>query len=155
MRRLLAIVAIAGSAFATAASGQRTSSAADLSPKDIAAIRATTDRWVTAVHAGRWKDATATYTDDAVLWISGAETKGRAAILKFFEAMQPWDSTRVLYIDEIRGRGDMAFVSGHATTTAPGAAPVVVSKTLDVRLRQPDGTWLFYRDMVSPIRPPN
>ena len=137
------------------ASAQRPSVAGELSRTDIAAIRATTDRWVAAVRAGRWKEAAATYTEDAILWIAGAETKGKAAILKSFEAMQPWDSTRILYIDEIRGHGNMAFVSGHATTTAPGAAPVVVSKYLDIRLRQADGTWLFYRDMVSPVRPPN
>ncbi len=49
----------------------------------------------------------------------------------------------------------MAFVMGHSTVT-PGAGgePVVVSRYLDIRLRQPDATWLFYRDMVSPLPPP-
>lgn len=26
---------------------------------------------------------------------------------------------------------------------------------LDIRLRRADGTWLFYRDMVSPVPPPD
>jgi hypothetical protein len=30
----------------------------------------------------------------------------------------------------------------------------VVSRTLDIRVRQSDGTWLFLRDMVTPIPQP-
>ena len=90
------------------------SPAVGLSRADIAAIRATSDRWVTAVRAGRWADAAATFTADAILRFSGAVYEGRAAIQRFHEAMPPWDKT-VLHIDEIDGRGDMAFVAGHST----------------------------------------
>ena len=49
----------------------------------------------------------------------------------------------------------MAFVAGHSTIIpAGGGAPVVVARYLDVRVRQRDGTWLFYRDMVTPVTPP-
>lgn len=124
----------------------------DLSAKDIAAIRATTDRWVNAVRAGRWDDAAATFTEDAILRFPDSAYEGRPAILRFHQTMPPWNPTRVLHIDEIRGRGDMAFVSGHATIVPEGGRdPVVVSRYMDIRLRQPDGTWLFYRDMVSPV----
>ena len=123
-----------------------------LSPADIAAIRATSDRWVTAVRAGRSEDAAATFTTDAVLRFGVAVYEGRAAIQKFHESMPPFDKTRVLHIDEIDGRGDMAFVSGHSTVVpAGGGTPVVVGRYIDIRLRQPDGTWLFYRDVVTPV----
>ena len=58
-------------------------------------------------------------------------------------------------IDEIRGRGDMAFVSGHSTIVPVGGGPPVeLARYLDVRLRQADGSWIFYRDMVTPVPRP-
>ncbi len=49
----------------------------------------------------------------------------------------------------------MAYVAGHSTVVPDGGGPpVVVGRYLDIRLRQADGTWLFYRDMVSPISQP-
>lgn len=148
-RRLFVLVSVA-----LTVGCQRESSVADLSPADIAAIRATSAKWLAAVRAGHWDDAAATYTDDAVLWFPNAAYTGRPAILKSFQVQQPM-TTLDLQIDEIHGRGDMAFVSGYSTITVPGAAPVVVARYMDVRLRQSDGTWLFYRDMVSPVSPPN
>ncbi|MDP2321982.1 MAG: nuclear transport factor 2 family protein [Acidobacteriota bacterium] len=122
----------------------------------MAAIRATTDRWEAAVRAGNWEDAAATFTEDAVLRFANTVHEGRPAILKFHQAMPPWTPERSIHIDEIRGRGDMAFVMGHSTVTpSAGREPVVVGRYLDIRLRQPDGTWLFYRDMVSPVPPPS
>ena len=128
---------------------------AELSQSDLAAIKATTDRWVTAVRAGRWEEAASTFTEDAILTFSGTPHEGRAAILRFHQAMPPWNPTRTLHIDEIRGRGDMAFVAGHSTIVPDGGgSPVVVGRYLDIRLRQLDGTWLFYRDAVSPVLQP-
>jgi uncharacterized protein (TIGR02246 family) len=124
----------------------------ELSQADLAAIRSTTDRWVAAVRAGQWQEAASTFTEDAILTFSGTPHKGRRAILEFHQTMPPWNPTRTLHIDEIRGRGDMAFVAGHSTIVPDGGGPpVVVGRYLDIRVRQADGTWLFYRDMVSPI----
>ena len=135
-------LAAAGSAAATG----------ELSATDVAAIRATSDRWVAGVRARRWNDVAATFTADAILRFPDATYEGRAAILKYFESSPPWNPTRTLHIDEIRGRGDMAFVSGHSTIVPEtGGAPVVVGRYLGIGLRQADGTWLFYRDMVSPV----
>ena len=118
----------------------------------LAAIRATTDRWITAVRAGKWDDAAATFTEDATLWISGAAYSGRPAIREFHASMPPWNPTRTLHLDEVRGSGNIAYVVGHATVVPEGSTtPVVVSRTLDIRVRQADGTWLFARDLVSPI----
>lgn len=130
-------------------------SSAGLSTEDIAAIRATTDRWVAAVRAGKWEDAAATFTEDAVLRFADAVHEGRPAILKFHQTMQPWTPARTIHIEEIQGRGDMAFVSGYSSITPDtGGEAVVVGRYLDIRLRQADGTWLFYRDVVSPVPPP-
>lgn len=134
---------------------QPTRSSPELSVEDIAAIKATTDRWDTAVRAGKWEDAAATFTQDAVLRFADSVHEGRPAILKFHQSMPPWTPERTIHIDEIRGRGDMAFVMGHSSITPDaGGEPVVVGRYLDIRLRQPDGMWLFYRDMVSPVPPP-
>ena len=130
-------------------------STSDLSQADIGAIRATSDRWFAAVREQRWDDAAATFTEDAILWIGTATYQGRPAIRNFLQSMPPFDPTRKLIIDEIRGHGDMAFVSGHSTVTPEGGgAPIVVGRYLDVRVRQNDGTWRFSRDMVIPIPPP-
>lgn len=129
--------------------------AGDLSPADIAAIRATSDLWMAAVRAGRAEGTAATFTEDATLWLAGTPYVGRDAIRKFHQAMPPFDPTRNLHLDEIRGRGDIAFVAGHSTIIpAGGSAPVVVGRYRDVRRRQRDGTWLFYRGMVTPVTPP-
>ena len=144
---VLSVVALAGC--------QRGSSDGALSSADIAAIRATTERWQTAVRSGNWEDAAAIFTEDAILRFPDAAYEGRPATLKYFQTQQPWPANRTIHIDEIRGRGDMAFVAGHSTVTPEsGGAPVVVGRYLDIRLRQADGTWLFYRDMVSPVPPP-
>jgi len=82
----------------------RSDSTADLSPADIAAIQATSARWETAVREWRWKDAAATFTHDAVLRFPDTAYHGRADILRYFEAQQPWPATRKLHIDEIQGR---------------------------------------------------
>lgn len=133
----------------------RTAPPGELSANDIAAIRATSDRWVAGVRAGRWEDVAATFTEDAVLQFPTARYEGRPAILKWLQTTHPWTAARELHIDEIRGRGDMAFVMGHSTVTPDdGGPPVVVGRYLDIRLRQADGTWLFYRDMVTPVPSP-
>lgn len=123
-----------------------------LSPTDLAEIKATTDRWVAAVRTQRWEDAAATFTDDAILWFGGTPHAGRVAIRSFLESMPPWDSTRMLHIDEIHGGGNLAFVAGHSTIVpATGGAPVIVGRYLDIRMRQADGSWRFFRDMVTPL----
>lgn len=124
--------------------------AAELSAQDIAAIRATSERWVNAIRERRWDDAAATYTQDAVLWFGQDEFEGRESIREALQAMGPFPPSFDLHLEEIEGRGDMAFVSGHATVTSEDGQPMEAGQYLDVRVRQPDGTWLFYRDMVIP-----
>src|SRR5688500_9881026 len=140
MTNRLAVV-ICAAAIAACQSAPATS---ELSSKDIAAIRATTDRWIAAVRAGRWDDAVATFTPDATLWIAGSAYAGRAAIREFHASMPPWNPTRELHIDEVRGSGAIAYAVGPATVVADGSSTaVVVSRTLDSRVRPRDGTWSF------------
>ena len=139
---------------AMAACGQG-APAEDLPPAEVVAIRATSDRWLAAARAGDWDAVAATFTEDAILRFPDATYEGRAAILKFFQTQQPYPANRTLHIEEIRGRGDMAYVMGHSAMTPEGGGPpVIVSRYLDIRLRQADGTWLFYRDVVTPVAPP-
>lgn len=125
----------------------------ELTAEELAAVRATSERWITAAREGHWGDVAATYTEDAVLWFPGVAIEGRDAILEFFQGEEPyvgWD----LIIEEIEGRGDLAWVSGYVTVTPEGGEARMVGRYLDVRHRQPDGTWLFHRDMVNPTPPP-
>lgn len=98
----------------------------ELSSEDIAAIRATTDRWTSAVRGGKWDDAAATFTPDATLWIGGIAFSGRVAIREFHASMPPWNPTRELHIDEVRGSGVIAYVVGHATVVPEGSSTPVV-----------------------------
>ena len=118
-----------------------------LSPVDVAAIRATSEKWMAAARLGRWEEVASTYTDDAVLWFPDRTVVGRQAILADFQRARPF-STMELFITEIEGRGDLAFVSGYSTVVRDGQT-VRQGKYLDIRKRQPDGSWLFYRDMVN------
>lgn len=124
--------------------------ASGLSSEDIAAIRATSERWVNAVKEERWDDAAATYTEDAILWYGEDKFEGRESIRESIRASGPFPPSFDLKIEEVEGRGDVAFASGYATVTPEGGEPVKLGQYLDVRVRQPNGTWLFYRDMVIP-----
>ena len=119
-----------------------------LTAADSAAIRATSVKWAAAAREGRWIDVASTYTEDAVIWFPDRTVTGRAAILAAFEQMKPM-TTLELNINEIEGRGDMAFVSGYSTVIGADGSRVRRGKYLDIRKRQPDGSWLFYRDMVN------
>ena len=102
---------------------------------------------MSAAAAGRWEDVVATYTDDAILWFNGDVIEGKDAIRGFFEHMPPMVGMGLI-VDEVYGRGDLAVISGHSTRVVDGDT-VVSGRYLDTRLRQPDGTWLFHRDMVT------
>ena len=101
-----------------------------------------------AAKQGNWDEVASTYTDDAVLWFPDRTVVGRQAILADFQRAEPF-VTMELFITEIEGRGDLAFVSGYSTRVVDGGGVVRGGKYLDIRKRQPDGSWLFYRDMVN------
>lgn len=102
------------------------------------------------MHDGRWTDAAATYTADAMLRLPDSTYQGRDAILKYFKSHQPLPAAFELHIDEVRGRGDMGFVMGHSTVSPVGGTPFVTGRYLDIRLRQPGPSRLYYRDIGEP-----
>lgn len=118
-----------------------------LTDEDKAAVRSTSETWLAAVTDGRWEDAAATYTEDAILWFNGNKIDGRDAILEFMRQLPPMTGME-LVVDEVYGSGNVAVVSGHSTQEVDGET-VLSGYYLDTRLRQPDGTWLYHRDKVS------
>lgn len=118
-----------------------------LTEEDKGAVRATSEIWMAAAAEGRWEDAAATYSDDAILWFNGNKIEGRSAILEFMQQLSPMVGMELI-IDEIYGSGNVAVVSGHTTQEMNGET-IVSGHYLDTRLRQPDGTWLYHRDMVT------
>lgn len=118
-----------------------------LSAADVAAIRATSEKWMAAARQGHWEEVASTYSDDAVVWFPDRTVVGRQAILTDFQHAEPF-STMELFITEIEGCGDLAFVSGYSTVVRDGVT-IRQGKYVDIRKRQPDGSWLFYRDMVN------
>ena len=126
-----------------------------LDESDLAAIRRMTDDWLVA-HASRdWNAVGRQYTEDALLMPPMAPViRGRAAIQAWFEANE--NDTRVeVAILEIEGFADLAYVRGESRVTlgVTTDTPVTfVGKYLDIRRRQPDGSWLVSVDMFSPDR---
>ena len=126
-----------------------------LDENDLAAIRQMTDDWLVA-HASRdWDAVGRQYTEDAVLMPPMAPLiRGRSAIQSWFAANE--NDTRVeVAILEIEGFGDLAYVRGESRVTLGVSTefPVtLVGKYLDIRRRQPDGSWLVSVDMFSPDR---
>ena len=118
-----------------------------LSEEEKAAVRSTSESWMAAAADGRWEDAAATYTEDAILWFNGQKIEGRASILTFLQQMSPMVGMELI-IDEIYGQGNVAVVSGHTTQEIDGDT-ILSGYYLDTRLRQPDGTWFYHRDMVA------
>jgi len=101
MRRRISFHAFVAVGIAALIGCQRATPDTDLSAKDLAAIRATSERWSAAMHEGRWTDAAATYTADAMLRFPDSTYKGRDAILKYFESHKPLPATFDLHIDEV------------------------------------------------------
>ena len=129
-----------------------------LHESDLSAIRQMTDDWLVS-HASRdWDGVGRQYTEDAVLMPPMTPLiRGRTAIQSWFEANE--NDTRVeVAILEIQGVGDLAYVRGESKVTLGVStdSPITfVGKYLDIRRRQPDGSWLVSVDMFSPDREPN
>ena len=127
--------------------------APSMSAEEKAAVRAMTDRWL-AAHASRdWNELALQYTESAILLPPMAEAiEGRAAIRAWFEANEN-DTNVEITILEVEGYADLAYVRGESEVTlgASTDAPVRLrGKYLDIRRRQPDGSWLVSIDMFSP-----
>jgi ketosteroid isomerase-like protein len=124
-----------------------------LSTADHASIRALTDRFVQLMLAGNLDGLVTLYTENAVLMPPHhPEVQGRAALRAFlgsFPRLSRFSATA----QEIDGRADLAYVRGsYSMTLHPEGAPGPVEdrgKFLEVRRRQPDGSWLLAVDIFN------
>ncbi len=118
-----------------------------------ASIRAVTEEFLNAHRARDWSRVAGIFTEDAVLMPPGAGIiGGRPAIQKWFEENEQKTSVD-LEITEIDVRGDLAYVRGTSTVTVVSEGAELVTfagKYLDIRRKQPDGSWLVSVDMFSP-----
>ena len=127
--------------------------AGPLSEEDVAAIRASAESFVEAVRAGDWAGMAALYTEDAVVMAPNEPAvQGRAAIEAWGGAFPP-NTDFSIEIVEIDGRGDLAYVRGTTSSTwMPEGASEPIQETdkyVEIRRRQPDGTWLIAVDIFN------
>ena len=130
----------------------QSSGPASLTEADKAAIEASLAEWVKGALANDWAAVAATYTEDAVLMPPNSPiVEGRANIQAYFEGFPPVRELTATNV-EVLGQGDTVYVRGTYTMTiaAEDAEPTMdTGKYLEVRKKQPDGSWLLHRDMFS------
>jgi ketosteroid isomerase-like protein len=124
-----------------------------LSAADHASIRALTDRFVQLMLAGNLDGVVALYTENGILMPPHhPAVQGRAALRAFLGGF-PRISSFKATVDEIDGRADLAYARGSFSMTVhPKGAPGPVEeqgKFLEVRRRQPDGSWLLAVDIFN------
>lgn len=127
---------------------------AAISDADRQAIQAGTDQWVRSLLAKDWDSLAALYTDDATLMPPNQPAiSGREAIRQFNANFPPL-ADFVATNERIEGVGDMAYVRGHYRMVMAGPdADVDVGKYLEIRKRQPDGTWKYSLDIFNSSMP--
>ena len=120
---------------------------------EIEAIKGFYPPWKACILEQDFEGITRFYTEDAVVMPPNQPTiRGRAEVKSWMEAF-PKVTEAEFEIDEVEGLGDFAFVRGHYSLTmeiegAPG--PVQdKGKYIEIRERQPDGTWLLARDIFN------
>jgi ketosteroid isomerase-like protein len=128
-----------------------------LSSADVAAIRSVSNEFAKLMIAGDFDSLIELYTDDAVFMPPDQPAvRGRSA-LRSWMSYFPRISAFTLSIEEIDGRADLAYVRGTYTMTMhPEGAPQPVrgaGKYIEIRKRQPDGSWLLSVDIFNSDQP--
>ncbi len=128
---------------------------AALTAADLQAAEALGPQFVEAIRAGDMAAVGRLYADDAVLLPPNSPAvRGPAAIQEFFTAF-PKVAELSLVTERIEGVGGLAYVHGrYVLQVAIEGAPVDSGKYLDVRKKQPDGSWKYVADMFSSDLPP-
>jgi ketosteroid isomerase-like protein len=116
-----------------------------LSREDIATLRAGPKRFRELVLKRDFASLVKTYARDAVLLPDGGPAmKGHAKIRSFFDGLPPVTLFQ-LVVEEIDGRGDLAYVRGTYTMglKPPGAKKAIkdTGKWLEIHRRRRDGSW--------------
>jgi ketosteroid isomerase-like protein len=127
--------------------------AGPLSDADVSALRADIERFAKLVNASDWAALAGMYAENAVFMPPHQPAvQGRANIQKWMAAF-PKLQRFSLQAQDIGGHGDVAYLRGtYSMTLAPeGNAPAAndVGKYLDVRRKQPNGSWLTVEDTFN------
>lgn len=127
-----------------------------LTPDDVAAIRAISDNFGSKVLARDFATLVTYYTSEAVFMPPHhPAVEGRAELRKWLDAFPP-ASRFELGVDEIDGRGDLAYVRGtFSMTVTPEGAPGPIEdagKYLEIRRKRRDGSWPIAVDIFNSDR---
>jgi len=130
--------------------------AAGLSEEDVAAITKDVEEgWVGAMKAGDLATLAAMFTEDAVNMPENEPAhQGREAIKAWLSAFDDFQFTDLRQtVEEIAGRDDLAYVRGafSATVEVEGEPEPIesIGKFIEIRRKQPDGTWLIAVNIVN------
>jgi uncharacterized protein (TIGR02246 family) len=134
----------------------REPTAAALSDADAAAVRAVHDRFSAALLRQDFDAIAALYTEGAVLLPpQEPAVHGREAIRRWTAAV-PKVTRIVLNVDDLDGRGDLAYMRGSfAMTLEPEGGPAVsvAGKYVEILEKQRDGSWRFAVDIFNSDTP--
>lgn len=124
----------------------------NLSTSDIDAIRLASDAWVETYNQNAWSDLSSLFSEDATMMPpNNISVSGRAAIAAW--EIDNESGFRIAFdIQEISGRGDMAYIRGRSCTFIPlgnGEFGVDVGKFLEIRKKQSNGQWLIQADIFN------
>ena len=125
----------------------------NLSDRDIAEIQRMYKGFSKAIVARDVDAVLMCYTDDAVAMPPNyPAASGHAAIRAWLDAM-PAIKNIDFVVEEIAGHGDLAMVRGTygMSLVIPGMPQPVndQGKYIEIRKRQPDGSWPMWRDIFN------
>jgi len=121
-----------------------------LSDADRKGIQDVTDRFNKAMVKGDAAGVAALYTEDAMLFPPNeGMVRGRSAIQQFI-ARFPKITAFETRLVEVEGKSDLAYTRGtYEVTLMPEGAKTPAKdsgKFIEIRKKQPDGSWLLARD---------
>jgi ketosteroid isomerase-like protein len=122
-------------------------------PSDATAIRASEDTFVALLKRSDWTALVSLYAPSAA-FMPPNETavEGRPAIETWMRAFPAIKEFSLAVVD-VDGRGDLAYVRGtYAMTFTPPRARQPVSdrgKFIELRRKQPDGSWPMIADIFN------
>lgn len=124
-----------------------------LTPQDRKHLKAFYDTWSGRLLKQDFEGMAELYTEDTVVMPPNHPViRGKKQMLEFMRAF-PRVTRAEFEVDEIDGYGDIAYVTGrYAMTLEPEGAPEPVEdrgKYIEIRRKQPDGSWLLSRDIFN------
>ena len=123
--------------------------------EDEGAIREVIRKWMAATKAGDTATVLSLMTDDVVFMVAGQKPFGKEAFAEKSGGMSDMRIEGTADVLEVEVLGDRAWCRTHLalTVTPPkGKAMCRSGYTLTIFRKEPDGSWLLYRDanLVTP-----